>query len=353
MIGRLQRVILAAGLLGALALAGAPAMAASGGAVRGVDSVAIPVTDLERSVEFYTQVLDFRRVGEREGAGTQLEHLLGVFGARVRVARLALGSEAIELVQVLAPRGRPLPVDLHGNDLAFQHVAIIVSDMDRAYARLRANRVEHASTGPQVLPAWNPNAGGIAAFYFRDPDGNFLEVLHFPPGKGQPRWQSPQPLFLGIDHTAVTVRDTDASLRHYRDLLGLEVAGQSENYGPEQEHLNNVFGARLRITALRGAAGPGVELLEYLAPRTGRPIPGDSQANDRWYWQVNFVADDPAAVYRRARAARTTLVSGDVVAIDDGPFGFAQGFVLRDPDGHAAAIATPPAPEAFAPAVRP
>ena len=80
-------------------------------------------------------------------------------------------------------------------------------------------------------------------------------------------------LFLGIDHTAIVVWDTDASLKFYRDLLGMHVAGESENYGTEQEHLNNVFGAHLRITALRGASGPGIELLEYLAPRDGRPFP--------------------------------------------------------------------------------
>ena len=87
-------------------------------------------------------------------------------------------------------------------------------------------------------------------------------------------------LFLGIDHTAIVVWDTDASLRFYGDLLGMRVAGESENYGTEQEHLNNVFGAHLRITALRGAQGPGIELLEYLAPRDGRPSPADANASD-------------------------------------------------------------------------
>src|SRR5262245_17083266 len=80
-------------------------------------------------------------------------------------------------------------------------------------------------------------------------------------------------LFLGIDHTAIVVNSTEASLACYRDTLGLRVVGQSENYGPEQERLNNVFGARLRITTLRAPAGPGVELLEYLTPRDGRPAP--------------------------------------------------------------------------------
>ncbi|MGH7267537.1 MAG: hypothetical protein ACREMB_22175 [Candidatus Rokuibacteriota bacterium] len=44
------------------------------------------------------------------------------------------------------------------------------------------------------------------------------------------------------------------------------MAGTGENHGPEQEYLNHVFGARLRITTLRAAGGPGIELLEYHVP---------------------------------------------------------------------------------------
>ena len=100
-------------------------------------------------------------------------------------------------------------------------------------------------------------------------------------------------MFLGIDHTAIVVTDTEASLRFYRDLLGLHVAGESENYGVEQEHLNNVFGARLRITALRASSGPGIELLEYLAPRDGRAIPVDEHSNDLVHRQTELEADNP------------------------------------------------------------
>ena len=157
---------------------------------------------------------------------------------------------------------------------------------------LREHGVEHASTGPQRLPDWNPNAGGISAFYFRDPDRHFLEIIAFPPGKGAPKWHdAAQGIFLGIDHTAIVVDDTNASLRFYRDTLGLQVAGESENYDVEQEHLNNVFGARLRITALRAAKGPGIEFLEYLAPRDGRPAPADLRANDIAHWQTTLVAE--------------------------------------------------------------
>jgi catechol 2,3-dioxygenase-like lactoylglutathione lyase family enzyme len=205
-----------------------------------VDSVGIPVSDMERSRAFYSEVLGFRQVADREVFGEPYEKLYGVFGVRLRSVRLQLGDEFIELMQFQTPRGRPLPVDSRSNDRWFQHVAIIVSDMDKAYAVLRAHHVGYASTAPQRLPDWNPDAGGIQAFYFRDPDHNNLEVLAFPPGKGQAKWQRKDATFLGIDHTALVIANTDRSLGFYRDRLGLAVAGHSDNYGTEQEHLNNV-----------------------------------------------------------------------------------------------------------------
>ncbi len=297
--------------------------------VASVDSIGITVNDLDRAVDFYTNVLGFERVAETEVTGEKYERLYGVFGLRLRTATLRLGDERIELMEFLAPRGRPVPADSRSNDGWFQHVAIIVSDMDAAYRRLREHKVQHASSGPQLLPAWNPNAGGIEAFYFRDPDDNHLEVLHFPAGKGDAKWQRKDKLFLGIDHTAIVVADTDASLRFYREALGLSIAGTSENYGVEQEHLNNVFGARLRITALRAAHGPGVELLEYLAPRTGRPMPADTQSNDDWHWQLNVTASIDAgdAAIRRGHYR---YVSPGPVALGD-----FTGLLARDVDGHA------------------
>jgi hypothetical protein len=62
--------------------------------------------------------------------------------------------------------------------------------MDAAYRRLREHKVQHASPAPQRLPDWNPNAGGIRAFYFRDPDGHPLEVLSFRPFPRARAWTS-------------------------------------------------------------------------------------------------------------------------------------------------------------------
>jgi len=335
---RLPLILHALALAAGLALAALPAAGARAdeqGVIERVDAIGITVSDMDTALAFYTGVLPFEVVAETEVAGEAFEHLFGVFGLRARIVRLNLGSEEIELIDYLAPEGRPIPVDSRSNDAWFQHIAIIVSDMESAYAQLRRHKVQHASSGPQTLPDWNPNAGGIQAFYFKDPDGNHLEILEFPEGKGDPRWQSDDALFLGIDHTAIVVDDTDRSLAFYRDRLGLEVAGASENWGPEQERLNNVFGARLRITALRAPEGPGIELLEYLAPGDGRPFPVDTRANDLWHWQVSLVAADLAAAAAPLRAAHAPLVSPGAVEVPANGLGLQAGLMTRDPDGHA------------------
>jgi catechol 2,3-dioxygenase-like lactoylglutathione lyase family enzyme len=334
-------------LLLLLAVAGhAPAPAADPVAVQvsGIDSIGFTVSDLDRAVAFYTRVLTFASVSTTEQAGRPFELLTGVFGARARTARLRVGREEIELTEFIAPRGRPVPADLRANDRAFQHLAIVVRDLDEAYTHLREADVEHASTGPQRLPAWNPNAGGIGAFYFRDPDRHFLEVIEFPGGKGDERWQSEERLFLGIDHTAIVVDDTNASLRLYRDALGLRVAGESDNYDVEQEHLNNVFGARLRITALRAPRGPGLELLEYLAPRDGRPAPADLRANDLAHWQTTLVGPQLTALLTLAREHRISLVSPGPVTFDSPGTGLRLGALARDLDGHGLRFVTESTP---------
>jgi len=310
-----------------------------GALVSAVQAVELVVSDVNRSKAFF-ELLGFTALRDEELSGLTEEQRSGVSKSRVRRIELALGNERLALRQFIAPGGgRPVPLDSHGNDLWFQHVAIVVQDMDRAYAWLRAHRVAHVSSGPQTLPAWNKRAAGIQAFYFADPDGHTLEIIHFPRGKGDSRWQTAATcsrtpvelcLFQGIDHTAITVRDTDSSLAFYRDRLGLRVVGESENYGPEQEHLNGVFGARLRITALRASAGPGIELLEYLSPRGGRPLAGDARPNDLTHWQVDVSSADVKAVWAAAISGGGQGLSQTVSK---------QEALVRDRDGHALFVA--------------
>ncbi len=310
--------------------------AAPAAIVTRVDAVGMTVSDMDRSVDFFSKVLYFEKISDIEVAGEDYEHLQGLFGLRMRLVRMRLGEEFITLTEYLAPRGRPIPVDSRSNDRWFQHIAIITSDMDKAYAWLRQNKVEHASSGPQRLPDWNKNASGIKAFYFHDPDGHNLEILEFPAGKGDAKWHRPgERLFLGIDHTAIVVSDTEASLKFYRDVLGMRIAGESENYGIEQEHLNNVFGARLRITSMRAMdGGPGIEFLEYLAPRNGRGFPVDERASDVVHWQTTLTVNNAEAAALSLRANRSMFVSPGLVQLGRDDLGFTKALLVRDPDGH-------------------
>src|SRR6516225_907595 len=297
-------------------------------ATTSVESVGMTVRDMDRAVGFYS-ALTFQKVSVVEVLGDEFEHLEGVFGAQARIVRMQLGREYVDLTQYLAPPGRPVPVDSRSNDLWFQHIAIVVRDMDQAFEKLRALRVQFVSTAPQTFPASIKAAAGIKAFYFRDPDQHNLEVIYFPPDKGDPRWQEKRDkLFLGIDHTAIGISNTDASLKFYRDLLGLPKAGESENFGTEQEHLNQVFGAHLRITGMRASSGPGVEFLEYLTPRDGRPRPADIHANDIVHWQTMIAANDLNLLTKRLQDAGVPFVSPGVIAMPKDKAGFSQGALV-------------------------
>src|SRR3954447_15278473 len=165
-----------------------------------VDAIGITVSDMNRSLQFYSEVLGFKKISDNEFAGTEYEKLEGLFGLRIRVARLQLGDETIELTDYITAGGRSIPEDARSNDLSFQHMAIVVSDMDKAYEQLRKYNVPFISTAPQTLPVTITAAAGIKAFYFQDPDRHNLELIYFPKGKGQPKWQThPGRTFLGID----------------------------------------------------------------------------------------------------------------------------------------------------------
>ena len=299
-----------------------------------VESVGMTVSDMDQAVAFYS-ALTFHKVSDVEVLGQEYEHLEGVFGARMRLVRMQLGNEYLDLTQYLAPPGRPVPLDSRSNDLWFQHIAIVVRDMDQAFEKLRALKVHFVSTAPQTLPASIAAAAGIKAFYFRDPDQHNLEIIYFPPGKGDPRWQEKtDKLFLGIDHTAIGISNTDSSLKFYRDLLGFRKAGESENFGTEQEHLNQVFGAHLRITGMRANAGPGIEFLQYLTPRDGRLRPPDVHANDIVHWQTIIAINDIDLMAKKLRDAHSDFVSSGVTVVPKDKSGFSKGVLISDPDGH-------------------
>jgi len=305
--------------------------------VNKVEAIGITVSDMQRSVKFYSEILGFKKVSDVELYGSEYEQLQGIFGLRMRVVRMQLGDEFIDLTDYITSGGRSIPENSMSNDLIFQHIAIVVSDMDKAYLQLRNRMVMHVSTAPQTIPASNKAAAGVKAFYFHDPDMHNLELIYFPKDKGQPKWQQQAPgkLFLGIDHTAIGVSNTDSSLHFYEGILGIMRKGDSWNMGTEQAHLNFVEGASLHITGLRAASGPGIEFLEYLKPGPGKPFPADTRSDDIWYWQTMLVVDDADKLYKQLGDAGYTMVSKQLVSLKTKSGKQWKAFIVHDRDGHA------------------
>ena len=301
---------------------------------RAVNGVAITVSDMDRAVAFYSTVLFFEMVSDVRSSGPEVDSLFGMRGAGVRVVTMRLGAERIELVQDLGRDGHAMPADAGSADHALQHIAIAVNDMDQAYLWLHRHHVEQTSPVPPLQPELNPGARGVRTFAFADPDGYALEIVQFPAGKGDARWQRPSDrVFLGIDHTAIVVRNTEQSLRFYRDALGLRVVSGSESPGRGHERLNDAAGAPARVTTLRAAKGAEIELVEHPAARDGRPDPRAAMASDVVRSRTLLVTGDAVAAATRIGSS-TGGSRPIVVAMADAPLGFRRGLAVDDPDGH-------------------
>ncbi len=282
----------------ALTLRAALRRRASAGAVR-VVRVSRVVADLDQAEAFYQDALGFRTVRRGPSDPATLA-VLGLPGAAAEEALMRLGGGEVALVH-LATQGRPYPAGSRSDDLWFQHLAVVVADMDAAHVRVLAQGGAQpiSQGGPQTLP---PADGSVRAWKFRDPDGHPLELLWFPPGGGREVWRGRPPgaVFLGIDHSALAAGSGARSLRFYR-RLGFKVAARSRNAGPAQSRLDGLPGARLRVFSLRPASAhsPGLELLTYQPPgRSAAGVrPGDIAAD----WTTVAMPGRGYAAPRRVR----------------------------------------------------
>ncbi|MDZ8225685.1 VOC family protein [Nostoc sp. ChiVER01] len=304
--------------------------------VQKIRAIGLTVTNCDRSLDFYIQALAFELISDITVEGEDYSDLEGVPGAKIRIVTLRLGDELIELMEYLNIQGKPIPSDSQSNDLWFQHLAIVVSDMDRAYAHLRSFPIEPISVAPQTIPPENKASGGVRAFKFKEPDGHDLELIWFPPDKGKDKWhQNSHRLFLGIDHSAIAISNTEQSLHFYCDLLGMQIDSRSLNWRATQSRLDNLPGAEVKITALRPVqGGVGIELLDYIVPGKGRPIPSDWKSCDIAHIQIELVVNNLEQLVDKLRRNGVQFVSSRIVQFADSTSPYRQGCLVKDPDGH-------------------
>ncbi|MHB8258347.1 MAG: VOC family protein [Acidiferrobacterales bacterium] len=244
--------------------------------IRRLARFGLTTADAKSAAKFYEAAFGCRLVATDRLGGQNFERLMGVTGGADRIT-LSLGREIIQLMQFDSP-GADYPGASLSSDLVFQHFAIVVADIERAFQQLSAiaGWTPISTAGPQRLPA---SSGGVVAFKFRDPEGHPLELLAFPDdASSNGQVESPGEICVGIDHSAISVSDSAASIAFFQNL-GLYVSARSFNHGAEQQRLDDVIGAEVDVTVLVPLCPtPHLELLCY---RSGQRRPtGVQRCND-------------------------------------------------------------------------
>ncbi len=234
-------------------------------ALHGITGFGVVTFDLPRLVRFYHDVLGFAVHGSDTPIDDGEIILLGLSGTGRRQV-LSLGDQTMWIDQ-FDQAGRAYPPDSDAASLWFQHLALVVDDMHTAHDRLRGI-TSISQGGPQQLPS---SSGGVQAFKFRDPDGHPLELLQFPDGKMPDVWRDRRRLDgqigLGIDHSAVSVADVDASAAFYQ-ALGPGIGDRTLNEGLAQQRLDGLPGVQVAVVPLNPQSGTShLELLGYRTPQ--------------------------------------------------------------------------------------
>lgn len=138
------------------------------------------VNDLNRSLEFYRDLLGLEVERDQILEGEFISELVGYPNARLHIVYLGLGDmkHSVELIQYLNPAGAS-PSIPERNQIGASHLGIIVDDLDQFYSELSSKGIRFVSP-----PAIRPNAAYPMArkgCYVQDPDGNWLELLERSP----------------------------------------------------------------------------------------------------------------------------------------------------------------------------
>lgn len=291
--------------------------------------VVVTVADLDKAAGFFRDGLGLDVGPVERFCDAAWNALLGLDASTVmRTADISFEGETLKLA-AFDPPGAAYPKPRASNDPWFEHVALVAGDIQAVWSRLEKAHPEPVTLGPPVLLP--PNTGAVTAFKFRDPEGHPLELISFPPGVGDPRWQQGRAGIRGFDHTAIAVTDLERSLAFYADLLGMIVGGRSLNQGPEQDRLDGLSGCLVNVVALQPTAvhTPHVELLHYRSP-PGRASVSPPHANDVASVRQVHKVNDLEALAGRLKSAGAIFVSDGLVCLADG----GRGVAVRDPDGH-------------------
>jgi catechol 2,3-dioxygenase-like lactoylglutathione lyase family enzyme len=141
----------------------------------------VNVSNLERSVAFYSEILGLKVTLRADIDNAEIAKVVGIPGVKIAAAFLEVpGTETVvEMFQYVSCDPKPLPEDRKSCDIGIHHICFQVDDIEASYQELKAKGV-HFHTEPMTISPDEPNFAGAKICYFSDPDGAMLELLEAP-----------------------------------------------------------------------------------------------------------------------------------------------------------------------------
>ena len=150
--------------------------------ISAIDHINFVVSDLERSVRFYTELLGFRESKRAHLEGEWIEKIVGLKRVVADVAFIVApaGEPRIELLCYKTPEGASIPANSFANTVGIRHIAFRVDDIHASAKKLRAAGVKLLGD-PVIVPETvvTHDAGHKMLCYFHDPDGILLEITEY------------------------------------------------------------------------------------------------------------------------------------------------------------------------------
>lgn len=141
--------------------------------VKEVYHAGINVSDMDKALEFYNELLGFEVLSDNMAEGEIADTGLGIKDIKFRQVYLRAGSTELELFQYINPEGKKLDESQRNCDMGIRHIAFVVEDITGAYERLSKKGIKFVSE-----PLKNPD--GVQWVFFQDYDGIFLEFVQLP-----------------------------------------------------------------------------------------------------------------------------------------------------------------------------